>query len=195
MRKRPASRGPCARRRVRTIALASAVVLALSAGCQRERRDLRTDPPVAAALDRAASMPNGIAGAPPPVYVATGKPYTGNAWQIAQGKRLYEQFNCKGCHGDGGGAGGPALIDGWWAWGADVTSIFHSIRDGRPNGMPSYRDRLTTEQMWQLAGYVQKIGAFSLKPEAPGRNDAMQSRPAENRSPAARPPLRQQSRW
>src|SRR5258708_899923 len=40
------------------------------AGCQREEREFRLDPPVAAALDKIALMPNGIAGAPPEVYFA-----------------------------------------------------------------------------------------------------------------------------
>jgi cytochrome c oxidase cbb3-type subunit 3 len=170
------------------------VLCLLLAACQRETRDLRLDPPVSAALDDVALMPNGISGAPPRVYSKLGKPYAGNAWQLNQGKRLYEQFNCAGCHGAGGGASGPALIDGWWAWGAEIQSIYASIRDGRPNGMPAFRERLTTEQIWQLAGYVQKIGAFTAKPEAPGRNDEMQSKPAENRTPAAREPMRQPSR-
>jgi cytochrome c oxidase cbb3-type subunit 3 len=164
------------------------------AGCQRETRELRLDPPISAALDRSKSMPNGIAGAPPEIYSKIGKPYAGNAYQLSQGKRLFEQFNCKGCHGDGGGAAGPALMDGWWSYGPEIESIVHSIRDGRPNGMPSFARRLTTEQMWQLAGYVQKIGAYTSKPEDPGRNDEMQVGPAENRTPAARPPLRQSSR-
>jgi hypothetical protein len=33
---------------------------------------------------------------------------------------------------------------------------FASIRDGRPRGMPAFRDKMINEQMWQLAGYVQK---------------------------------------
>jgi cytochrome c oxidase cbb3-type subunit 3 len=171
-----------------------ATLIATLAACQREQRDLRLDPPVAAALEHAASMPNGISGAPPEVYFKLNEPYAGNAWQLNQGKRLYAQFNCKGCHGDGGGASGPALIDGWWAWGSEIQSIYTSIRDGRPNGMPPFRDRLTTEQIWQLAGYVQKIGAYTPKAAAPGRNDEMQSRPAENRTPAADEPLRQPGR-
>ena len=44
---------------------------------------------------------------------------------------------------------------------------------------------MTTEQIWQLAGYVQTIGAYSAKTAAPSRNDEKQTRPAENRAPAA----------
>ena len=60
--------------------------------------------------------------------------------------------------------------------------------------MPAFRDRLTTEQIWQLAGYVQKIGAYTTTAQAPGRNDEMQTRPAENRTPAVRKPAHQPSR-
>lgn len=153
-------------------------------GCEREERHYRTDPPVAAALQAVAAMPDGIAGAPPDVYVASGEPYNSNAYYLSQGKQLYDEFNCNGCHAEGGGASGPAFLDGWWRYGPQVVSIFVSIRDGRPRGMPAFGSRLTTEQIWQLAGYVQTIGAYSAKTSAPGRNDALQSRPAENRSPA-----------
>ncbi len=153
-------------------------------GCEREERQYRTDPPVAAALDAVALMPDGIGGAPPDAYVAAGEPYESNAYDLSQGKQLYSEFNCNGCHAEGGGASGPAFLNGWWRYGPQVVSIFVSIRDGRPRGMPAFGSRLTTDQIWQLAGYVHSIGAYSAKTSAPSRNDAMQSRPSENRSPA-----------
>jgi cytochrome c oxidase cbb3-type subunit III len=160
------------------------LILALAPGCKREERDLRLDPPAAEALDQIALMPNGINGAPPDIEAAMGKPYESNAYQLNQGKRLYEWFNCKGCHADGGGAAGPGFLSGWWRYGPDMVSLFASIRDGRPHGMPAFRDRLATEQIWQLAGYVRTIGMYSSMTAAPSRNDEMQSRPAENRGPA-----------
>jgi cytochrome c oxidase cbb3-type subunit 3 len=162
------------------------VALALS-GCKREERAARLDPPLAEALDGVAVMPNGISGRPPEVYAALGKPYLNNAYQLNQGKRLYEWFNCKGCHADGGGNTGPALFDGWWRYGPDAVSIYVSIRNGRPNGMPAFRDRLTNEQIWQLTGYIQVMAANTISAAAPSRNDRMQSRPAENRAPATMP--------
>jgi cytochrome c oxidase cbb3-type subunit 3 len=66
-----------------------------------------------------------------------------------------------------------------------MVSIAASIRDGRPHGMPPFRDKMTSEQIWQLAGYIQTIGAYSAKTAAPGRNDDKQTRPAENRAPAS----------
>jgi cytochrome c oxidase cbb3-type subunit III len=160
--------------------------LALSMlGCQREERDLRLDPAVSAALDQIALMPDGISGAPPEVYFALDKPYEGNAYNLSEGKRLYGWFGCKTCHADGQGGVGPGFLDGWWLYGPDMVSIVSSIRDGRPHGMPSFRDKMTTEQIWQVAGYIQTIGAYSAKTAAPGRDDAKQTRPAENRAPAA----------
>jgi cytochrome c oxidase cbb3-type subunit III len=157
----------------------------LLAGCEREQRELRLAPSVAAALEKVALMPNQIGGAPPQVYTALSKPYAENAFDLGQGKRLYAWFACTACHGHGEGGEGPAFLDGWWQYGPDIVSIFASIRDGRPGGMPPFRDKLTTEQIWQLAGYVQSIGAYSAKTAYPGRNDDAQTRPAENRAPAA----------
>jgi cytochrome c oxidase cbb3-type subunit III len=163
-----------------------ALLIGLSlCACKREQRSLRTDPPVAAALDKVAVMPGGIDGTPPEVDRALGHPSQTNAYELSQGKRLYTWFNCTGCHADGGGASGPALIDGWWRYGPDPVSIFVSIRDGRPGGMPAFANRVTTDQIWQLTGYIQSLGAVSAQTAAPNRNDDMQTRPAENRAPAA----------
>jgi cytochrome c oxidase cbb3-type subunit 3 len=154
-------------------------------GCERESRELRTDPPIASALNDVAVMPSGIGGAPPPVYAALNKPFVSNAFSIGQGKRLYHWFGCANCHGDGRGAFGPPLLDGWWQYGPDVVSIVVSIRDGRPGGMPAFGNSLTTDQIWQLAGYVKILGAYSVPYSAPARDDDIQTRPAENRAPAA----------
>jgi cytochrome c oxidase cbb3-type subunit 3 len=153
--------------------------------CQREERELRLDPPVAAALNGIALMPNGIGGEPPPIYAALSQPYANNAYDLAQGKRLYTWFGCSACHGNGEGGKGPAFLDGWWQYGPDIVSIVASIRDGRPNGMPAFGTKLTTDQVWQLAGYVQAMGAYTAKTAYPGRNDDAETRPAENRAPAA----------
>jgi cytochrome c oxidase cbb3-type subunit 3 len=162
--------------------LIAAIVLS---GCEREERQLRLDPPQAAALDTLRLMPNGISGAPPEVYFAMGEPYEVNAYSLSQGKRLYSWFGCASCHGTGGGGVGPSFIDGWWAYGPEMVSIAASIRDGRPNGMPAFKGSLTSEQIWQLTGYVKALGAYSARIGAPGRNDEKHTRPAENRAPAS----------
>lgn len=154
-------------------------------GCDREKRELRLDPPVAAELDKIALMQNRISGAPPQIYFALDQPFETNAYNLSEGKRLYSWFGCKSCHGDGQGGSGPSFLDGWWYYGPETVSIFASIRDGRPHGMPAFKDKMTTDEIWQLAGYVQTLGAYSAKTAAPSRNDDKQVRPAENRAPAA----------
>jgi cytochrome c oxidase cbb3-type subunit 3 len=153
-------------------------------GWARQPRELRTDPPVVADLDRFRLMSNGISGAPPESYFAEGKPYESDAYNLSQGQRLYTWFGCQSCHGDGRGNVGPSFLDGWWLYGPETVSIVASIRDGRPHGMPAFRDQMTIEQIWQLAGYVQTIGAYSAKVAATGRRDDRYTRPAENRAPA-----------
>ncbi len=154
-------------------------------GDAREARQYRTDPTVGAALDELRLMPNGISGTPPEIYFALGKPYEATAYDLNQGKRLYSWFGCGACHGDGRGGIGPSFLDGWWLYGPEMVSIAASIRDGRPHGMPAFRDKMTIDEIWQLAGYVQTIGAYKAKTTAPSRNDDKQTRPAENRAPAA----------
>ena len=36
------------------------------------------------------------------------------AWHVSEGKRLYDGFNCTGCHAYGGGDIGPPLMDDQW---------------------------------------------------------------------------------
>jgi cytochrome c oxidase cbb3-type subunit III len=76
-------------------------------------------------------------------------------------------------------------MDGWWRYGPDPASIFATIRNGRPNGMPAFGDKMTTDEIWQLVAYVRTIGAMSARTAAPSRNDVLHSRPSENRAPAA----------
>lgn len=154
-------------------------------GYWREPRTFRSDPPVTAALERLRFMPVPVAGAPPEVYFALGRPFENGAYDLSQGKRLYSWFGCPACHGEGEGGKGPSFLDGQWIYGPSMVSVAASIRDGRPHGMPPFRARMTTEEIWQLAGYVRTIGAYSPSVAAPARNDDRQTRPAENRAPAA----------
>ena len=60
---------------------------------------------------------------------------------IAAGRQLYSAMNCVGCHANGGGGMGPPLMDDEWIYGSSLEHIFSSIREGRPNGMPSFRGK------------------------------------------------------
>ena len=52
--------------------------------------------------------------------------------------------------------------------------------------MPSFRGKVPDDQIWQLAAYVRSMSGNVPKAAAPGRNDDMHPRPAENRMPAGR---------
>jgi cytochrome c oxidase cbb3-type subunit 3 len=99
-------------------------------------------------------FPNG--GAPPPPD-AIGKRFEGNKLAIADGEQLFRQMNCTGCHFNGGGGMGPALMSGHWRYGGRIEHIYESIAQGRPNGMPSWQFVLGPTQIWDLAAYVKSL--------------------------------------
>lgn len=88
-----------------------------------------------------------------------GTDYDGNDDMIQAGKQLYAAMNCVGCHSHGGGGMGPALMDDTWIYGSSIEHIVATIREGRPNGMPSYRGRLPDDQIWQIAAYVRSLSS------------------------------------
>jgi cytochrome c oxidase cbb3-type subunit 3 len=87
----------------------------------------------------------------------TENPYHDNAYAMTEGQRLYEWFNCSGCHSRGGGGIGPPLMADDWRYGKNPGDIYSSIVDGRPNGMPSWRGRMTEFEAWQIVTYVQAL--------------------------------------
>jgi cytochrome c oxidase cbb3-type subunit III len=101
-------------------------------------------------------FPNG--GAPPP-QDPIGTRFEGNKLAIAAGKELFGQMNCTGCHFNGGGGMGPALMSGHWRYGGRIDQIYASIAQGRPNGMPSWQDSFQPQQIWELAAYVKSLSA------------------------------------
>jgi cytochrome c oxidase cbb3-type subunit 3 len=105
--------------------------------------------------------------------------YDDNAWAVNQGKLYYAWFNCSGCHAQGGGGEGPALMDSSWRYGSSPSAIFATIIDGRPNGMPAFRGKIPEQQVWQLVAYVRALGGFVRLDVQPGRSDALQGHPAE----------------
>ena len=85
-------------------------------------------------------------------------PYEGNAARIAEGAKLFISYNCMDCHGaDGSGAMAPSFQDGRWHFGGTAGSIFQSIYEGRPDGMPSWGGRIGDDQIWRLVAYVQTL--------------------------------------
>jgi cytochrome c oxidase cbb3-type subunit 3 len=165
----------------RTHEMLAALLLASvsMAGCEREQRAFN-------------GPPRSESGAPPetqsqlkPGQGATMpegdlSPFNGNAWAISEGKRLFTHFNCSGCHANGGGGIGPALMDDEWIYGFDGATVFATIVEGRPDGMPSFRGKITEDQIWQLVAYVESMSGHSPLDSLPGRSDHMNARRPEN---------------
>jgi cytochrome c oxidase cbb3-type subunit 3 len=87
-------------------------------------------------------------------------PFAGQAAAVEDGKRLFTQMNCAGCHGYdlGGGTMAPNLTDRYWRYGGTPAQIFSSIADGRPKGMPAWRNVLPPDEIWKLVAYIQSQG-------------------------------------
>ena len=85
-------------------------------------------------------------------------PYTDDPTALADGRRLFVQFNCSGCHGGHGGGGmGPSLRDADWMYGSRDSDVFDSIAAGRAHGMPSWGVMLPSDQIWKMTAYVKSL--------------------------------------
>jgi cytochrome c oxidase cbb3-type subunit 3 len=140
------------------IELACAAALALSACGKANHAPEPGGPPGGGGLvDVPASglVPAGgsLPAAPDPRAAA----YYDNAQAVADGMRLYKQFNCAGCHFNGGGGIGPPLMDDAWIYGGRLDQIFNSIYQGRPNGMPTWGGKIPDDQIWRIATYVRSM--------------------------------------
>ena len=161
-----------------------ATVLAIMAtGCEREARrfdkaPVDSDP--RAQADALSDLQPGQPGRGMRALAAAGGYNEHNAYAVAQGKLYYRWFNCIGCHAQGGGAIGPALMDENWIYGKDPDAIFATIMDGRPNGMPSFRGRIPEEQVWQIVAYVRSMSGLVSSDSAPNRSDTLLGAPPEN---------------
>lgn len=80
---------------------------------------------------------------------------------IEAGQALFTgKLGCYGCHGrEGGGGMGPSLADATWIYGGDPAAIHESIKNGRPNGMPAFKDAATDEEIWQVVAFVKSLSA------------------------------------
>lgn len=161
-----------------TPAVVALIAVTMTTACEREERRFRELPPAGSAVSDVVMSP--LQPGPSLVSVAHEHPYERNAWAVAQGKRLYVQMNCAGCHGMGGGGGmGPPLMDDEWIYGADPANIYSTIVEGRPNGMPSFRGRLSNDQVWQIVAYVRAMSGQLRKDVRTSRDDHSADYPDE----------------
>lgn len=165
---------------VRTgLLVGSAAALATLCACDREDRPIKG--PSVETGPKAVTVSDLYPGAP----AATpsdprAQEYEGNAFHISAGQTYYKWFNCAGCHFNGGGGIGPALMDDKWRYGGSIEQIYATIVQGRPNGMPAFRDKIPEQQVWQIAAYVRSMSGQADKLAAPTRADEMRSAPPYN---------------
>jgi cytochrome c oxidase cbb3-type subunit 3 len=175
----------------RACGAAALVVLLLAVpGCEREARRFDKTPIAPDARARAEAIAAFSAGPPGrglQERAAAGGYDERSAWTLAQGKRYYRWFNCIGCHAQGGGGIGPALMDAGWIYGETPGDIFTTIMDGRPNGMPAFRGRIPEEQAWQIAAYVRSLSGLVSSDAAPNRADSLLGGPPEDLRDPTRP--------
>jgi len=127
-------------------------------------------------------------GANPPAPAQEGARYANDPDAIAQGARLFDTYNCSGCHFHGAGGIGPALMDDKWIYGGSMDQIYATIDQGRPNGMPAWGSKLSATDIWKLTAYVHDLAARN----AAGSGAPVPPLPAvhesEVRMPAAQTP-------
>lgn len=161
------------------------VLIAGTLACRREERrfdDSSAASPALASITQDTLQP----GVPRPEVTVVSRS-EGNAFDISEGKRLFDQWNCSGCHAHGGGNMGPPLMDDEWIYGSSPANIVATIVEGRPNGMPSFRGRIQPQQLWQLAAYVRSLSGLQSKAPSSGRDDHMQVKVDESRTPIRTP--------
>lgn len=151
-----------AHRRSRRSFLCCAVVAVATlviAGCGRERAANAT--PSAPTSADAGVFPIGdMAGAAQFTPAADERnPFETDPSAAAEGKRLFEQMNCAGCHNYSlAGGMGPDLADRYWRYGGTPAAIYHSIAEGRPQGMPAWFKALPPRDIWLIVSYIESYG-------------------------------------
>ena len=88
-------------------------------------------------------------------------PFTGNAEMAAEGRALYFEVGCQGCHGGGGGGGmATSVIDDAWTFGSDDEVLFRLIKGEIPGQtMPTVYSVLTDDEVWQILAFIRSVYA------------------------------------
>ena len=71
-------------------------------------------------------------------------------------------------------------MDSEWRYGSDPASLFQTIMQGRPNGMPSFGGHIPEDQVWQIVAYVRSMSGQLRQDVAPSRSDTLYPGPPEN---------------
>lgn len=80
---------------------------------------------------------------------------------IEAGREVFLE-NCAACHGEDARGmrevGAPNLTDAYWIYGGDLETIVATVHGGRRGHMPTWDERLTSEEIKILALYVHSLG-------------------------------------
>jgi cytochrome c oxidase cbb3-type subunit 3 len=145
------------------LGLASSAALVSLASCQRAEGGtaLAAGPQAKADADTQAviALPLGDVAGGAETTAALPNPYANDPNAVQLGHDLFVQMNCAGCHGyDAKGGMGPNLTDTYWRYGGVPASIFKSIYEGRPQGMPAWNPALPPSEIWKLVAYIETLG-------------------------------------
>lgn len=134
------------------ISLVVFLALFLTAGCNSNSTPVAAGatPPVPTTVG---PVPGGIS---PPVERTN--PFANDPVALQDGRRLFDWYNCSGCHGGHAGGGmGPSLRDKVWLYGSRDDQVFDSIAEGRSNGMPAWGTKIPERQIWELVAYIKSM--------------------------------------
>jgi len=158
--------------------------LLLFASCQREKRNVRPEPARTAVFGSAVPQSE-LQPGPKLPDITVSNPFHGAAYDISEGGRLYQWFNCSGCHANGAGGIGPPLIKDQWIYGDKPAQVFETIVKGRPNGMPTWGGRIPEYQIWQIVAYVESLNGKQPTSATAPRQDTIEKDPHNIRNQVA----------
>jgi cytochrome c oxidase cbb3-type subunit 3 len=158
----------------RFLSMVAFLSVLMAVSCKREARKLRDEPPERGLYVTARESPLEPGGKQPDIGMKSDA--EGNAYQISQGQRLFNWFNCSGCHAQGGGGMGPPLMDANFLYGSSPENIYDTIVKGRPNGMPSWGGRIPENQIWQLVAYVRSLSGSEPMAATGARTDTIEKK-------------------
>lgn len=140
-----------------------ATTLVAAVGCQN------SSAPTSVAADGPAIRDNPVGPVPGGIenIQYPQNPLAGDPVALQDGRRLFNWYNCSGCHGGHAGGGmGPSLRDPVWLYGDRPDQIFDTIAHGRSKGMPAWGTKIPQQQIWELVAYIKSLGTAN-EPEPP----------------------------
>jgi cytochrome c oxidase cbb3-type subunit 3 len=129
--------------------IAAALLVLFGCGRQPSSAQSQTSP---------SAIPVGpVPGSLQPAAYST-DPLASDPVALQDGRRLFDWYNCSGCHGGHAGGGmGPSLRDQIWIYGKRDDQIYDSIAQGRANGMPAWGSKIPELQIWELVSYIKSL--------------------------------------